>query len=84
MRCQSQRSQAANLVMLNPALAIKAAVLDRLRNALRGDLLGPGKVRNSPCDLKYPNKDLLYVEHAYPEFVPTVTINWAELEAMAV
>jgi len=37
------------------------------------------EIGNGPGNFKYPNKDLLYVEHAYPKFVPTVTINWEEI-----
>jgi len=29
-----------------------------------------------------PNKDLLYIAHEYPEFVPIVMIRWEELAAL--
>jgi hypothetical protein len=52
---------------------------------LRLDVFTLSQICNSACDFKYPNKDLLYVAHAYPEFVvPTVTIRWEELAGIVV
>ena len=45
------------------------------------DLLATRQIANRSGDFKYPNKDLLYTSHEYPEFVPVVTIKWDELAA---
>lgn len=45
----------------------------------RLDVLTFRQIPDRASDFKNLNKDLLYVEHAYPEFIPTVTIRWSEL-----
>ncbi len=49
---------------------------------LRLDLFTTRQIADSSGDFKYPNKDLLYTTYEYPEFVPTVTIDWSELAAL--
>ena len=48
------------------------------------NLFAAGQVADRSGDFKYPNKDLLYTAHEYPEFVTTVTIKWAELAIIPV
>ena len=68
--------------VLRPPLPVQTPVLNRLGDVFRLDLLAARQIADRPGNFKYPNKDLLYVAHAYPEFVPTVTIRWAELVAL--
>ena len=62
-----------------PQLTIEAAVLDRFRDVLRQNRVGRGEVGDRATDLKHPNKELLYVEHEFEEFVPQVIVGWEEL-----
>ena len=48
-----------------------------LRRYARTGLLAPFKIADSSGDFKYPSNDLLYIIHACPEVVSTVTIRWA-------
>jgi hypothetical protein len=43
------------------------------------DLFATRQIADRAGDLKYPNKDLLYVQHAFPEYVPVIPIRWEEL-----
>ena len=60
-------------------MTIQAPVLDGFRDALGPDRRRLSEVRNRPGDLKHPNKELLYVEHEFEEFVPQVIVGWEEL-----
>jgi len=46
------------------------------------NLLASRQIADRSGDFKYPNKDMLYTTYEYPEFVPTVTIRWEELEGI--
>jgi len=48
------------------------------------DLFASRQIADRSGDLKYPNKDLLYTTYEYPEFVPAVTIRWAELTGIPI
>jgi len=53
--------------------------LDRLSQVLRVDDVVLSQVGDGAGDLKHPNKELLYVEHEFEEFVPQVIVGWKEL-----
>jgi hypothetical protein len=63
-------------------LPIPAPMPNRFSEMLRLDLLIASQIADRSGDLKYPNKDLLYTTYEYPEFVPTVTIQWEALAAL--
>ena len=63
----------------SPPLAVQASVLNRLGQVVRLEGVLLGQVGNRPADLKHPNKESLYVEHEFEEFVPQVIVGWEEL-----
>ncbi len=48
------------------------------------DLLTPSQVTDRSGDLKNAKKDMLYTAHAFPEFVPVVTIKWDGLAGIRI
>jgi len=54
-------------------------VLNRFCDVFGLDHVMLSQVNDRAGDLKYPNKELLYVEHEFEAFVPQVIVGWEEL-----